>query len=65
MLNRSPRSGCADTLLLAHGFTLAVLVGLVDDGLAEARAETITAPGRTTHIVRMRITAAGRRAIKG
>jgi hypothetical protein len=65
ILNRSPRNGCTNTLLLAHGFTLATLVGLVDDGLAEGRTEIIKAADRTTRTVRMRITVAGRRAIKG
>ncbi len=63
MLNRSPRSGCTNTHLVAHGFSLAVLVGLVRDRLVEAESQTVTAPGRKTQIVRFRITAAGRKAI--
>jgi hypothetical protein len=63
MLNRSPRSGCTNTHLVAHGFTLAMLVGLVCDRLVEVESKTVTAPGRRTEIVRFRITAAGRRAI--
>jgi hypothetical protein len=65
MLNRSPRSGCTNRLLVAHGFTLATLVGLIRDGLVHVQSESLTAPGRTVEIVRVRITAAGRRAIKG
>jgi hypothetical protein len=65
MLNRSPRSGRTNTLLLAHGFALSMLIGLIRDGLAEVRTEIVTAPGRRTEIVRFRITAAGRRAIRG
>jgi hypothetical protein len=64
MLNRAPRSGCTNTLLVAHGFTLAMLIGLVRDGLVEVKSEIITAPGRRAEIVRFRITGAGRRAIE-
>jgi hypothetical protein len=42
-----------------------MLVSLVRDGLADVQAETLTAGGWTTEIVRIRITAAGRRALKG
>jgi hypothetical protein len=42
----------------------AVLAGLVPDGLVDVQAETVSAGGRTTEIVRVRITAAGRRAIE-
>ena len=65
LLARSPGSGCTRPLWTAHGFTLATLVGLVRDGLADVQAETVSAGGRTTEIVRVRITAAGRRAIEG
>jgi hypothetical protein len=51
------------SLLAAQGFKLTVLLDLVHDGLARARTETVTAPGRRTEIVCLRITAAGRRAI--
>jgi hypothetical protein len=46
-----------------HGFTLALLIGLVTDGLADVQAETVSAGGRTIEIVRIRITAAGREAL--
>ena len=63
MLNRSPRSGCTNTLLLAHGFSLAMLIGLIRDQLVQVETKIVTGPGRKTEIVRFRITAAGRRAI--
>ncbi len=63
MLNRSPRSGCTNTHLLTHGFALTTLIGLVRDQFVEVETKIVTAPGRTTQIVRFRITAAGRRAI--
>ena len=66
MLNRSPRSGCTASLLDAPGFPLAVLVGLVDDRLAHAQTETVQEPpGRRIEIVRVKITAAGQKALKG
>jgi hypothetical protein len=65
MLDRSPGRGCTRPLWTAHGFTLAMLIGLVRDGLADVQAETMSAGGRTTEIERVRITAAGRRAIEG
>jgi hypothetical protein len=65
MLNRSPGSGCTRALWAAHGFRFAMLTGLVNDGLVDVQAETVSAGGRTTETVRVRITAAGRRAIEG
>ena len=62
MLSRAP---CTKTLLVVHGFTLAMLVGLVSDGLVDVETEIVTASGRRTEIVRFRITAAGSRAIGG
>jgi hypothetical protein len=64
MLNRSPRSGCTNTFLAAHGFALTMLIGLVRDRLVEVETRTVTAPGRTTETIRFRITAAGRRAVR-
>jgi hypothetical protein len=64
MLKRSPRSGCTNTLLVAHGFTVAMLVGLVRDGLVDVQSETLTTLGRKTEIVGVRITASGGRAIE-
>ena len=62
MLNRA---ACTKALLTVHGFTLAMLVGLVSDGLVDVETEIVTALGRRIEIVRFRITAAGRRAIGG
>jgi hypothetical protein len=55
---------CTRPVWAAHGFTFAMLVDLVRDGLTDVRAETLTARGWTTEIVHIRITAAGRRAIE-
>jgi len=59
------QGGCSRPVWAAHGFTLAVLVSLVRDGLADMQAETLTAGGWTTEVVRIRITAAGRKALEG
>jgi len=64
MLKRSPQSGCTNTLLVAHGFTVTMLVGLVRDGLVDVQSETLTTLGRKTEIVGVRITASGGRAIE-
>jgi hypothetical protein len=42
-----------------------MLTGLVNDGLVDVQAETVSAGGRTTETVRVRITAAGLGAIEG
>jgi hypothetical protein len=59
------QGGCSRSVWAVHGLTLAMLVSLVRDGLADVQAETLTAGGWTTEIVRIRITAAGRRALEG
>ncbi len=59
----SCRDGCAEAIMLAHGFTVAQLVELVRDGLATATAERVVAGNRTIEIARVRITEAGRRAL--
>ncbi len=59
----SCRDGCAEAIMLAHGFTVAQMVELVRDGLATATAERVVAGNRTIEIARVRITEAGRRAL--
>jgi hypothetical protein len=46
------------SLLAANGFMVFMLAGLVRDGLAAAQTESIKAPGRTSEIVRVKITGA-------
>jgi hypothetical protein len=50
---------------MAQGFTADMLAGLVHDGLATAATETVRAGGRAIEITRVKITDAGRRALKG
>lgn len=58
--------GATDGLLvLAHGFQIKMLAGLVHDGLATAIVgEGVEADGKTVEVVRIAITDAGRRAIR-
>jgi hypothetical protein len=48
---------------LAHGFTTEMLVRLVRDGFATAKAEHIAAGGQKLEIARVKITAAGRKVL--
>jgi hypothetical protein len=57
--------GITEALLLAHGFGLEVIVGVVRAGLAAAQAEPILAGGRAVDVSRVRITESGRRALLG
>jgi hypothetical protein len=54
---------CPEPLLLAHGFKIKMLAGLVREGLATKQSETIGAGDCTIEVARMRITDAGRRAL--
>jgi hypothetical protein len=49
-------SGCTEALVLAHGFTIAFLAGLV-------RGRLVTAELNASHVVWMRITDLGREAL--
>jgi len=54
--------GATDTLLVAHGFTLDLMVILVRAG-ATAQSEPILAGGRVVEVRRLRVTGAGRQAL--
>jgi hypothetical protein len=65
LLAASP-DGATEAILLAHGFTIDLLVvELVRAGLATAKAKRVVAGGRAMEIARVRITEAGRRALTG
>jgi hypothetical protein len=55
-------------LVLAHGFDTDIIAGLVHTGLATADRETVKTLAKTRvktiEVVRVRITAAGRRALE-
>jgi hypothetical protein len=55
--------GCTEAIMLAYGFKTELLVELVNAGLATASIEGRVAGGRRVEVIRMRITAAGRRAL--
>ena len=55
----------AELLIHGHGFKRRVLAGLIRRKLTAAEREVAMAGGRAIDIVRIRITAAGRRAVGG
>jgi hypothetical protein len=55
---------CTGETLLARGFNVDMLAGLVRDGLATARRELVKVQGRMVKVARLRITNAGRSAIE-
>jgi hypothetical protein len=66
LLTRSP-NGRSDAIMLAYGFTLDMLGGLVFDGLATMQPASVTprSGGRQKIIVWVQITDRGREAIGG
>jgi hypothetical protein len=61
----SCRDGCTEAMMLAHGFTVAQMVELVQARLASAGAERMRAGKHEMEIARVRITEAGRRVLEG
>jgi hypothetical protein len=59
------RDGCTEAAMIAHGITTEMMVEMIADGLATASAERVVAGGKTVEIARVKITEAGRLAIKG
>jgi hypothetical protein len=57
--------GVTEAFVLAHGFTVTMLAGLVRAGLATMQQEAREAGGLQIKFERYRITDAGRRAIEG
>jgi hypothetical protein len=57
------RGGCTEAIMLAHGFSIDMMVELVNAGLATATAERMVVGGKTIEVARVRITEAGRRAL--
>jgi hypothetical protein len=58
-------TGATDALMLARGFTHRTLAGLVRAELATVRDEIVKAGDETVDVGRVRITAAGRKALEG
>jgi hypothetical protein len=57
------RYGYTKAILRAHGFSIDMLVELVNAGLATATIDRMVVGGRRVKVIRMRITAAGRRTL--
>ena len=65
LLADTGRNGTTNAILAAHGVTANMVTSLVRDGLVIATIEQVRAGARMIEIVRVRITAAGQRAIEG
>jgi len=57
------RDGCTEAIMLAHGFSIDMMVELISAGLATAKPERIVAGGYGDERTIVRITEAGRRAL--
>jgi hypothetical protein len=57
--------GCTEAVMLAHGFSIDMLVELINAGLATARPKRILVGGYQEGRTRVRITQEGRRALGG
>ena len=55
--------GATEAIMLAHGFTVELLVELIRAGLATATAERLVAGERAMEVARVRITEAGRQVL--
>jgi hypothetical protein len=65
LLARDPPGATGHLLVIAHGFEMKMLAGLVHEGLATAIVgESVKAGGKAVEVVRFWITDAGRRAIE-
>jgi len=64
LLAGSPHGATEALLVRVHGFDSDMVAGLVPAGLATAESETMRAGAKPVEAVRLRITAAGRKAIE-
>jgi hypothetical protein len=61
LLAREPQGATGHLLLIAHGFEMKMLAGLVHEGLAEAKVgESVKAGGKAIEVIHFWITTAGR-----
>jgi hypothetical protein len=63
MLASGRQNGATQSLLCAHGFTVAMIAGLVNRGLATMTRENVCAGGKLIKIGKVWITDAGRAAL--
>ena len=64
LLASSPHGATEALLVRVHGFDGDMVAGLVRGGLATAECEAMNAGAKLLEVVRLRITAAGRKAIE-
>jgi hypothetical protein len=64
MLANAGEGGSTLDMLIANGFPADLLAGLVGDGFAMMQGETVKVDERTSEIIRVMITDAGRNAIE-
>jgi hypothetical protein len=64
LLAAAGEQGCTGTRLFNHGFTVGMVADLVWSGLATGHREAVTVGYRKIKVARIRITDAGRRALK-
>ncbi len=50
-------------MLMPHGFCVSMIIGLVNNGLATITREKVRAGSRLIEVPKVRITAAGRKAL--
>ena len=55
--------GASQACLMAHGFCVSMIVGLVNNGFATLTRETVRAGSRLIEVGMVRITAVGRKAL--
>jgi hypothetical protein len=65
LLARGGQDGYTEAIMLAHGFTISMLDGLVLNGLVTATPDTVLAGRRPIKVVRVQIADAGRKALAG
>jgi hypothetical protein len=66
LLANDPQGATGYLLMIAYGFEMKMLAGLVHEGLAEAKVGvSVKAGDKAIEVVNFWITAAGRRAIEG
>jgi hypothetical protein len=63
VLTSAGLNGASQTLLMAHGFCVSMIAGLVNRGLATLTCEKARAGSRLIDVGKVRITAAGRDAL--
>jgi len=63
MLTSAGLDGASQASLMAHGFCVSMIAGLVNRGLATLAREKVRAGGRLVDAGKVRITAAGRDAL--